>query len=66
MTTRTTSTVSVPLWLIEALFDLAREHRADNEWKRDSSPRNRSALIEMDIVISATEQAAPPVVGRAR
>lgn len=36
--------VSMPRWLYEWLIDTAKEHRAQNEWNRNSSESDRNLL----------------------
>ncbi len=48
--------VTIPRWLLERLLDIAKEHRAQNEWKRGTTYRNTSEIAQMDDDIRGVEQ----------
>lgn len=48
--------VTIPRWVVEWLLDIAKEHRAQNEWRRGSTDRNSSEMARIDDNIRGVEQ----------
>ena len=48
--------VSLPRWLVEYLLDVAREHAAQNEWKRGTTYKNTAEMAKLDDAIRGLEQ----------
>ena len=48
--------VSLPRWLVEELLDTAKEHAAENEWKRGTTYKNTSEMARLDDAIKGTEE----------